>query len=598
MRQRRNLEESAFAAFVLGNSRLKRKEKMYCTKCGTENTEDAKFCKNCGQPMVRMKIPAETNAGNAAGKTRKKKGRTIFLIVSAVIVMISIAVMLLLALADVRKEKRYEENLESGQKFLEEEDYEKAAACFDEAIAIDPKKVEPYRYAAQAYIGMEEFERAEEIYEDAMERITAEYEEKQELLAGSEDIYKEAIVYYGDKGDGEKAQEIAKKICDMTEDEDEKTEVEELMMRYGMYRKYYDLLERYQEDYGEVEKISAEYMYYLKGLCLASLIDFDKDGQEELLLAYADPSTVDPSVRYMLPRYVIEVWRYKDSEIEKVFEGSGFGGDGGTSVLHLTQNEERYYIIEGSEDDFQFNEIWGLEGDRFTVVKEINAESFSDNGPYTIDGNLVSYEEFEAESLRWRENCVLYGFSRGEEEQDRSVEALEETMMQLREKLKTDSRESGEEESGRQDASGVSPQMYRDIYGPILQNTAAEFREYNRYYCYDIDKDGVKELLVQEGTCEADYQYQAYTIHGQKSVYLGVIGGGHSGFLKDENGGRDKYIQRLEVHMGYEMRTRIRITNGRIEEVISSGELGPEDDIYSGAEPIEYVELTDLSLLK
>ena len=115
---------------------------MYCTKCGTENTEDAKFCKNCGQPMVRMKIPAETNAGNAAGKTRKKKGRTIFLIVSAVIVMISIAVMLLLALADVRKEKRYEENLESGQKFLEEEDYEKAAACFDEAIAIDPKKVE------------------------------------------------------------------------------------------------------------------------------------------------------------------------------------------------------------------------------------------------------------------------------------------------------------------------------------------------------------------------------------------------------------------------------------------------------------------------
>ena len=140
MRQRRNLEESAFAAFVLGNSRLKRKEKMYCTKCGTENTEDAKFCKNCGQPMVRMKIPAETNAGNAAGKTRKKKGRTIFLIVSAVIVMISIAVMLLLALADVRKEKRYEENLESGQKFLEEEDYEKAAACFDEAIA-DRKSV-------------------------------------------------------------------------------------------------------------------------------------------------------------------------------------------------------------------------------------------------------------------------------------------------------------------------------------------------------------------------------------------------------------------------------------------------------------------------
>ena len=54
------------------------------------------------------------------------------------------------------------------------------------------------------------------------------------------------------------------------------------------------------------------------------------------------------------------------------------------------------------------------------------------------------------------------------------------------------------------------------------------YGEYNDYYLYDMDGDGVKELLLQEGTCEADYMYQVYTIANGAAVSLGELSGGHT----------------------------------------------------------------------
>ena len=575
---------------------------MYCTECGTENADDAKFCKNCGQTLQRTSMPVWTDAESGVREPvkRKNNGARILLIVGLVIVAIGIGVMLLLALWNVRKEKRFEENLESGQKYLEEEEYEKAAACFDEAISIDPKQVDPYRYAAQAYIGMEDYSHAEDIYENVVDYITAEYDEERKLPAGSEAVYKEAILYYGGQGNSEKAEILSREIYDMTEDEDEKAEVKGLMLQFGMYRKYYDLIERYQEEFGEAAKASAgEYMKYLKGLCMAKLVDFDLDGSEELLLVYADPETVGPSGSYMLPRYIIEVWRYAGTDIEKVFEGSGFGGDGGTSDLYFTQDENGSYIIEGGQDDFQYNEIWGLVGDEFSVVKEVNAESYSDDGPYTIDGNLVSYEEFDAEISKWMANCTVYGLSRIEESQDRSLAELEETLKLLREKLEIDE-EQGEDLE--QETPAVTSQMYLDIYGPIVQEVYAgggQLIDYNLYYVYDIDKDGVKELLVQKGNGEFDYMYQIYTIQEQAAVYLGEISGFHTVFYADESGGKEPYIIRLSGHMGYEEIYHVSITEGKVEEQeVSYRELGADEEYYSNPYPIDCRYLSDLSLLQ
>lgn len=42
---------------------------MFCGSCGTENTTEAKFCKNCGRPLSKGKTGEDVT--KTAGKGRK-----------------------------------------------------------------------------------------------------------------------------------------------------------------------------------------------------------------------------------------------------------------------------------------------------------------------------------------------------------------------------------------------------------------------------------------------------------------------------------------------------------------------------------------------
>lgn len=57
------------------------------------------------------------------------------------------------------------------------------------------------------------------------------------------------------------------------------------------------------------------------------------------------------------------------------------------------------------------------------------------------------------------------------------------------------------------------------------------------YTVYDIDKNGVKELIVKTGICEADYTYEFYT-YQDGLVLLGTAHAGHSGlYIPNDNNG-------------------------------------------------------------
>lgn len=109
----------------------------------------------------------------------------------------------------------------------------------------------------------------------------------------------------------------------------------------------------------------------------------------------------------------------------------------------------------------------------------------------------------------------------------------------------------------------------------------------------------MKELLVKNGTCEADYTYQAYTIQNNKSKYLGQISGGHTVFYKDENGGTKKYIIQVQGHMMWEAVSYVEINNGKIgSKEISNRELGASEEYYSNSYPVEGTGALDKSILQ
>lgn len=82
--------------------------------------------------------------------------------------------------------------LDLGQKYLTEEDYEQAVLAFKEAIEIDPKCEQAYLSLADAYVGLNDLDSAQEILAQAFELIeTTQIMEKMEYVAAlREEKYK------------------------------------------------------------------------------------------------------------------------------------------------------------------------------------------------------------------------------------------------------------------------------------------------------------------------------------------------------------------------------------------------------------------------
>lgn len=78
-----------------------------------------------------------------------------------------------------------------------------------------------------------------------------------------------------------------------------------------------DKILEYQKKYGEGEAVEFdEYAHGARGVAYAKLIDFDGDGQDELLIEYSD-EPVDREDQAVAAH--LEVWAYKDGDIKKVY---------------------------------------------------------------------------------------------------------------------------------------------------------------------------------------------------------------------------------------------------------------------------------------
>lgn len=78
-----------------------------------------------------------------------------------------------------------------------------------------------------------------------------------------------------------------------------------------------DKIFEYQKKYGEGEAVEFdEYTFGAQGVAYAKLVDFDGDGQDELLIEYSD-EPVDFEDKAASAN--LEVWAYRNGEIEKVY---------------------------------------------------------------------------------------------------------------------------------------------------------------------------------------------------------------------------------------------------------------------------------------
>ena len=392
------------------------KTDMYCRKCGAENQDHAQFCKDCGAPLRKVEMP-----------NVKKKQKKYILWIAVVVVILAAGIAGILIFHEQKKEKEFQINIRNGQKYLEQMEYKKAEACFQKAIDIDPKEVKAYQGLAETYEGLEDYEKAFEIYEEAFSKVQ---NTSEELKKEEEELYLGAIEFYDKQGKEDEATELIKEMEGKDQSEEGKNKLNELQKKRS-YQAYYDLILEYQEKYGMGKiKTRDQEAFCLEGLCFASLLDFDQNGREELVLAYLSEM---PEREPPIPRYTVEVWEFKKGKVDKVYTGNPYRIMETGSYLIFTQVEEQNYIIEGGANILTVDDtIWGFdEEQKFKKITEIQTDG-SNPPKCSIDGKNVSQQEYEDMIQKWEKKKIGYGLYPAEVQ---TLETVESTLKDLREFL-------------------------------------------------------------------------------------------------------------------------------------------------------------------
>ena len=153
---------------------------MYCSHCGKELRQGAKFCPYCGkqqrqsqvgQPETAPTREAEVSSPAApvepaapkGGKMERRK-RILLLCLAAVVIVAGVLVWRMR-----ERNAAYQAQMSTAVRFLSEENYEEAMLAFNAAIEIDPKRPEAYLGIGDVYAAQGDFISAASAYAKALQ---------------------------------------------------------------------------------------------------------------------------------------------------------------------------------------------------------------------------------------------------------------------------------------------------------------------------------------------------------------------------------------------------------------------------------------------
>lgn len=634
----------------------------FCPKCGhrvagqKENEQKAAYREQTNHSGQKLKRASRTPGGRR-GKVKK----WVFILPAVLVLVIAAVIAGILIFRGRQVKEQYESACEEGNRYLEEMDYEKAKASYLEAIDIAPKEKEAYEKLAEVYLQTDEVEEARSIIQEGLKKVPSgdsqelqkkedeystleEYTWEEEPAVEADDIYYLKDYDYMSYSVNEQDMQKLSAYAVIEKDDrlglikndgtlvtDIKYETISVLTDVLLGNSYLLIPAGYEEgSYGrEEEKVYLDetegkikpfvvetgtdlgglegIFYYCDGLHNIKEAAPDSGYHGELPSAEAIPvkesdflctnSNYIWTWVYELPgKYAV----YKDGELvtDFIYDNCGSLSSG---LMAVEQNGKWGYIDSDGKlvIPMEYDASWeqytpegeaGQDGYCYaategyvTLVKDGVWEMRNTEGDLVISPGIFEEIRPVYEGKCWVKRNGSWG------------------ILTLGDAEETEDTQDGKPEQDDEDETTeeVTSEMYYNLYGPLVDSAYQSYGQYMLYWIYDIDKDGVKELLLQNGTCEADYMYQVYTIRDGTSFYLGEISGFHTGFYADENGGTEDYIIRLVGHMGYESLYHVYIEDNQVmEELISERELGPTEDYYSNPYLIPYAPVTDKSMLK
>lgn len=155
----------------------KRKESMKnCPVCNAQLEDSVRFCSRCGtaQPTAADRN-GNAGGGLLASEYRKKKKRRKILCISLACVLLAAALGVggTIAWGKVQQQ-HYAEDISTAERYLLDQEYDRAEEKYLSAQKIDPRKTEPYVGLYEVYTATEQETRKTEITEQAKENLSEE----------------------------------------------------------------------------------------------------------------------------------------------------------------------------------------------------------------------------------------------------------------------------------------------------------------------------------------------------------------------------------------------------------------------------------------
>lgn len=261
---------------------------------------------NFGQQMS-YQVPSQPMSQQAPMQPKKKKKPFLVIGIILAVIILGVAVGVFIFVNNT-PEKRFERNMEQGEKYLDEEEFEEALAAYQAAIEIDPKAMDAYLDAIDAYLELEDEEGLQSFYEEAIKAIeTLDEDELEDYMDEVVEIYTMVDEVYPDD-----TQEVISILDDGYDLTDKNEDVE-----HALTNAYADLADEYHND-GEHTKELETYDKLLKvdpdnskaltnrSGCLIECLDIlmaeeNYDEAESLIAKYSDVVT-DVDFNYYLTR--------------------------------------------------------------------------------------------------------------------------------------------------------------------------------------------------------------------------------------------------------------------------------------------------------
>lgn len=253
--------------------------------------------------------------------------------------------------------------------------------------------------------------------------------------------------------------------------------------------------------------------YRMTGLCYARELDFNNDGESELLICFSDNGV-----------YQLEVWGYSGSEFKQFFHSKAVQTKKKTDDVWVTlyRHNNKYYIGVHDENDISKVELFGLKGDEFEkkydAIYDEQAEAFV----IKKEVDYTSFERIKLSVLREEKASVV-------------LEAVSNTI----DGFKTDSSKPVSAEK----KSKTRKECYAEIVSKYQQECGTPALKTNDDCSYidglavvkvvDFNNDGGNELLIsyrkatkvrdedKDGNyvSTTDYKYvtEVYTYDGNKA---------------------------------------------------------------------------------